>query len=299
MCTAIAYCTKDHYFGRNLDLEYSYNEDVIITPRNFPLPFRKSGTLKEHYAIIGMGIEVDGYPLYYDATNEMGLSMAGLEFPGNAWYSPFDINKTNITPFELIPWILGQCANITETKKILSEINILDEAFNGDFSLTPLHWMITDQKESIVVEAVKDGIRIYDNPQEVLTNNPSFDRQLNNLYEYDEITQIPGDLSSKSRFVRAVFIKKNSASGSSECESISQFFHILGSVSKPRGCDMAGEKYRITVYSSCCNTSKGIYYYKTYDNSHINGVDMFREDLEQNRLIKYHLKKETEISINN
>ena len=208
MCTAIAYCTKDHYFGRNLDLEYSYNEDVIITPRYFPLPFRKSGTLKEHYAIIGMGIEVDSYPLYYDATNEMGLSMAGLEFPGNAKYSLYDVRKTNITPFELIPWILGQCATISEAKKLFSEINILDEPFNNDYGLTPLHWMVSDQKESIVVEAVKEGIMIYDNPQEVLTNNPTFDRQLNNLHEYDEITQIPGDLSSKSRFVRAFFVKK-------------------------------------------------------------------------------------------
>ena len=43
MCTAATYYTKDHYFGRNLDLEYSYHETVTITPRNYPFQFRKMG----------------------------------------------------------------------------------------------------------------------------------------------------------------------------------------------------------------------------------------------------------------
>ena len=36
MCTAIRLTTRDHYFGRNLDLEYSYQETVAITPRRYP-----------------------------------------------------------------------------------------------------------------------------------------------------------------------------------------------------------------------------------------------------------------------
>ena len=84
MCTAITYSTKDHYFGRNLDLEFSYREEVTITPRNYPFAFRKTSRIEQHYALIGMAFVVDDYPLYYDATNEKGLSMAGLNFPGNA-----------------------------------------------------------------------------------------------------------------------------------------------------------------------------------------------------------------------
>lgn len=78
---------------------------------------------------------------------------------------------------------------------------------------------------------------------------------------------LPGDLSSQSRFVRVSFVKMNSLSGDSEEESVSQFFHILGSVDQQRGCCKLGEdKYEITLYTSCCNTDKGIYYYNTYDN---------------------------------
>ena len=82
MCTAISYQGKSsHYFGRNLDLSYSYQEQVVITPRNFPFSFRNGTQLQHHFAMIGMATVSDGYPLYYEATNEHGLSMAGLNFP--------------------------------------------------------------------------------------------------------------------------------------------------------------------------------------------------------------------------
>ena len=52
MCTAVSFLTKEHYFGRNLDLEYSYIETVAITPRNFPFHFRKKETLKSVYNLL-------------------------------------------------------------------------------------------------------------------------------------------------------------------------------------------------------------------------------------------------------
>ncbi len=86
---------------------------------------------------------------------------------------------------------------------------------------------------------------------------------------------IPGDLSSQSRFVKVAFTKLNSISGEEEDESVSQFFHILGSVDQQRGCcEVTEGKYEITIYTSCCNTAKGIYYYTTYDNHQITAVDM-------------------------
>ena len=77
---------------------------------------------------------------------------------------------------------------------------------------------------------------------------------------------LPGDLSSQSRFVRVAFTKQNSKSDDSENASVSQFFHILGSVDQQRGlCEVTDGKYEITLYTSCCNCDKGIYYYTTYD----------------------------------
>ena len=320
MCTAVTYNSGDHYFGRNLDLDYSYSESVAVTPRNYPFTFRKAAPLNKHYAMIGMAFVLGGYPLYYDATNEKGLSMAGLNFPGNADYKPEADGCDNITPFEFIPWILGQCADIAEAKKLLAKINLVNISFSEKLPLAPLHWIISDKNSSIVVESVRNGLKVYDDPTGVLTNNPPFEHQLFNLNNYMRLTSdvpensfsdkldlktyclgmgaigLPGDPSSSSRFVKAAFTKLNSVSGTSEIESVSQFFHILGSVAQQRGCAKTAEGgYEITVYSSCCNMDKGIYYYTTYENSRISAVDMNKEDLDSKEVISYPLQKEQDI----
>lgn len=101
---------------------------------------------------------------------------------------------------------------------------------------------------------------------------------------------LPGDLSSMSRFVKATFTKLNSVSGDSESESVSQIFHILGSAEQQKGlCDVGERNYEYTIYSSCCNIDKGIYYYKTYENSQITAIDMNKEDLEGSTLFTYPL----------
>ncbi|MEE0944533.1 MAG: choloylglycine hydrolase [Clostridia bacterium] len=313
MCTAITYKTEENYFGRNLDLEYSYNETVTITPRNFPLKFRHNQTMVNHYAIIGMAYVVNDYPLYYDAINEKGVGIAGLNFPDNADYKEITNGKDNISSFEFIPWVLGRCKNLTEVKELIENVVITNEAFSKELLPTPLHWMICHNNKSIVVEQEKSGLKVYDNPVGILTNNPSFKYQLFWLNNYLNVTSneannrfcesislepysngmggigLPGDLSSASRFVRASFVKLNSTSGVSEKESISQCFHILSSVEQQRGSVYLDGKYEITVYSSCCNLDKGIYYYKTYENHRISAVDMNKENLESDALISYPL----------
>ena len=324
MCTSANYITKHHYFGRNLDLEFSYNETVTVTPRNFPFEFRKMPRVDAHYAIIGMATISDGYPLYYDATNEKGLSMAGLNFPGNADYKPEDADKTNITPFEFIPWILGKFETVDQVEEELRSINLVNISFSAAFPLSPLHWIISDRTRSITVESVREGLRVYQNPVGVLTNNPTFDIQSFNLNNYMQLSTkppqnnfsndlefdaysrgmgaigLPGDLSSTSRFVKVAFTKMNSISGDSESESMSQFFHILGSVAQQRGCvNLGDDKYEITIYSSCCNTDTGVYYYTTYENSQITGVDMHKEDLDGSDLAAYPLIKGQQILMQN
>ncbi len=323
MCTAATYKTKDHYFGRNLDYEFAYNQTVTVTPRNYPFRFRKMGVLESHYAMIGMAFVQENYPLYYDAINEEGLSMAGLNFPGNADYKPEDPERDNVTPFEFIPWILGRCATVAEARGLLSRLSLLNENFSDMLPLSPLHWIISDRDESIVVESVKEGLKVYDNPTGVLTNNPPFDYHLTNLANYMALSPedpknsfapdlklkpysrgmgtlgLPGDLSSASRFVKAAFTRLNSLSGETESESVSQFFHILASVAQQRGCCKVEGGYEYTIYSSCCNTDKGIYYYTTYENSRITGVDMHRENLDGSALVSYPLVEGQQIYMQN
>lgn len=320
MCTALTLLTSDHYFGRNLDLEYSYHETVTVTPRRFVLPFRHMRALSHHYAIIGMAYVQHNYPLYYDATNEFGLSMAGLNFPGNAHYTELQPGKYNIPPFELIPWLLGQCKNLAEVRPLLKHLNICNTPFSDQLPPTDLHWIISDQIASITLEATNSGLHIHENCPGILTNNPPFDYHMTNLANYMGLCSaqpknhlssmitlhhysrgmgglgLPGDLSSASRFVRAAFFKANSHCGNSEEESVGQFFHILDSVAHIRGSvEVSPGAYEITVHSSCCNMDKGIYYYKTYENSQISAVDLHHTDLDGTKLISYPLRNSQKI----
>ncbi len=324
MCTAATYKTKDFYFGRTLDYHFSYGDDVAITPRRYPFRFRSMGVITDHYAIIGMAHVVNDCPLYYDAVNEKGLAMAGLNFVGNAKYGGWVADKDNVATYEFIPWLLCQCSSVKEARALLSKINLTDEAFDQNLPAAQLHWIIADAEESVTVEAVAAGIEVYDNPVGILTNNPPFGEQMFQLNNYMALSPkapvnhfcdklklqtysrgmgaigLPGDLSSQSRFVRAAFVKMNSISGDSETESVSQFFHILGAVDQPRGCCILEDgQCEVTIFTSCCNTSKGIYYYTTYGNHQITAVDLHREDLDGSSLICYKPMQEEQIQMQN
>lgn len=324
MCTAITLKTKDFYFGRTLDNGFSYVEQVTVTPRDFLLDFKCGITLKNHLAIIGMAYVQDDFPLYYDAMNEAGLAMAGLDFPNNAHYSkPID-KRQNIASFELILWVLAQCKTVAEARDFLDNINITNVPFSDNLQPSPLHWMIADSDSSIVVEQTRDGLAIYDNPIGVMTNNPRFPMHLQRLNDFMHLTPnepqntfsdkvnleryckglgavgLPGDLTSPSRFVRVAFNKCNSVSGDSEKESVSQFFHILGTVEQVKGaCDLGNGLYNTTIYTSCCNATKGIYYYTTYSNRSITAVDINKCDLDNNTLQCFPLEKEERITYQN
>ena len=324
MCTAVTYQTNHFYFGRTLDYESSYGEEIVILPRKFPLPFLHMGTVTQHYAIMGIAHVANQYSLFYDAINEKGLCMAGLNFVGNAHYAKNTTGENEVAQYEFIPWILSTCATTAEAKERISSIRITDTPFCEQMPVGQLHWMIADKDAAIVVECVEDGLHVYDNPVGVLTNNPPFPVQMFMLNNYMHVSPsqpenhfakelplatysrgmgglgLPGDLSSASRFAKVAFTKMHAISGESEAESVSQFFHILGSVEQQRGCcEVEPGKYEITIYTSCVNADKGIYYYTTYENHQIQAVDMHRENLDGDTLRRYPLINEEQIRVVN
>ena len=323
MCTAITFHSKDHYFGRNLDLEYHYSEAVTIMPRNYHLPIRMEEKFCSRYAIIGMATVDNRYPLYYDATNEYGLSIAALNFPGNAVYNKPLPGMQNITPYELIPWLLGKCKTLADAKSVLKTVNLIDLPYSEEYPLTPLHWLLADQTGSVTLEPTKSGLEIIDNPVGVLTNNPPFAYHMINLQNYMHLSPnqpenkiypdiplshysngmgalgLPGDLSSTSRFIRAVFTKSNCIPELTEDASINQFFHILDSVYQPYGCVKVGNAYERTQYSCCCNMDTGVYYYTTYENRQITAISLNKAELNCEKLIIYPLKKQQQIRYEN
>ena len=317
MCTAIAYQTRDRYAGRTLDLTASYGESVVVTPRNFPLPFRALPALRSHHALIGVALVSRGYPLYYDAVNDQGLYMAGLRFAGSAVYLPEEAGADNVASFELIPWVLGRCATVAQARDLLGRLRLTDTPFSQALPPAPLHWFLSGRDGAAVLEPGPEGLRIYDNPVGVLTNNPPFPSQLDHLAGFLHLTRevpenrfapglplglqslglgargLPGDFSSASRFVRAAFVRWNAVSGPGEAESVSQLFHLLDAVAVPRGCVRGTDgAFEHTLYTACCNADRGRYYYTTYDCREVTRVDLVQGRPDGTQLAVFPLRRQ-------
>lgn len=321
MCTSMVLTTRDTYVGRNLDLEDAFGERVVITPRAFPLAFRRMPALERHQAIIGMASVAGDYPLYAEGVNESGVYMAGLNFPGNAYYPPDREEEKTLASWELIPFLLGTCETAAAAAEQMKRIPLLGVPFQPNLPLAPLHWHIADKHGAFVAEPMADGIKVYSDPVGVLTNNPPFPFHRTNLIQYQGLSAaqpdncldpsldlppfgqgmgavgLPGDWSPASRYVRSAFCKRNSACDSSEESSVSQFFHLLDTAAMPRGAVCTPEgKWDITRYSCCINTDTGTYYYKTYDNCALTAVALTEERRAGDKLLEFPLDTKLRIT---
>ncbi len=320
MCTAISNNQKYHLFGRTLDVECSYGESVVITPAGFHIGLIYEKALTEHSAIIGVALVKNGMPLYYDAVNEHGLAIAALNFPRSAVYNKYRQGMYNIASFELIPWVLCKCRSTDEAARLLANTNITDDSFSDELPATPLHWMISDRKRSIVAEPLECGLRIYDDRFGVLTNEPPFsyhahrvadflhispNNPSNDLYRSADIEAysnglgavgLPGDFSSSSRFVRAVFLNRytesRAPSGSRQGE-ICRFFHIMDSLCVPYGAVKTGtDANSFTVYTSCADTLTKTYYFSTYNCRGIRAVKLGQQEADASELSAFSMDGE-------
>ncbi len=322
MCTSIAFA-KPALFGRNLDLEYAFGEQVAVTPRNRPFRFHRLPEMSRHLALIGMATVAEGTALYAEAVNEKGLYMAGLNFPGNAHYFDQDVpQKEMVAPYELIPLVLGQCENLTQARKVLERIALAAIPFGPGYPLAPLHWHLADATGFLVAEPMADGLKLYEDPAGVMTNNPPFPFQLQNLANYQHLSPrppenrfapglplapygqgmgalgLPGDASPMSRFVRAAFLRGNAHFTGQALSDVTQFFHILEAVAMVRGSVVTPEgKLDMTTYACCVDAARGIYYYKTYENCQISAVHLFGEDLESGELSCFPLAREPQVFV--
>lgn len=308
MCTALTLKTKEgyHLFGRNMDLEYTFGQRVILVPRNFKYEDRVNDEMKStKYAVMGMGNLIENHPLFADAFNEKGLACAGLNFPQAYWKDDIEEGLDNVAPYDLIFWVLSNFQSIKDLRPHLDKLSMDGKPYTKDMPIATLHWIISDTSgKCLVVENTKEGLKIFDNPVGVMTNSPSFDWHLTNLTQYAGLNVnrhqaskwsklelvplgngsgsfgLPGDSSSQSRFIKTAFLKSHVTVGDYENAGVVEFFNVLNNVSMISGTvvDPFGRN-EITQYTSCMNQEKGIYYYRTYKNSQINVIDMNKEDL--------------------
>ncbi len=305
MCTTIAWQNGDLYLGRTMDIAFDFPRHVVITPRNYPFHFAKHRTIERHHALIGTAMLLQNHPLYCEAVNEMGLYMAGLNFPGLARYAPPCNDKPNICAGELIAWVLCQCRDLAHAEALLAKTHVTNLPIADGVAVPDLHFLLADQTGSRVLEYTAQGMTLFDNPTGVMTNNPDFPMHMQHLNNFralsprtppNTLTQelhlpdycvglgglgLPGDYSSPSRFVKAFFLKTNAAAPHTPDASVAHMLHMLAAVSMPRGAVIDGAgNLDTTVYTCCIDAQRGVYYYKTYDSTGLQAVHLHHANLD-------------------
>lgn len=299
MCTSISF-TQPPLYGRTLDLEESFGQQVAITPREYPFTFHHCPPLPRHHAMVGMASVARGVPLYAEAMNEHGLYMAGLNFPHSAHYFPDQkAQRSAVAPYELIPLVLGTCTTLAQARQLLEQVRLTAIPFAPDCPLAPLHWHVADPSGALTAEPREDGLRLFENPVGVLTNEPPFPYHLMNLNNYQALSPqppenrfapalelrcygqgmgalgLPGDASPMSRFVRAAFHRNCAAFPEETGAQVVEFFRLLDTVAMPRGSVITPQgKYDQTLYACCADGRSLTYYYKTHDSGRICAVPM-------------------------
>ena len=313
MCTGIRFTSTSGsmYFGRNLDWTQGYGERVVVTPpaAQVPAAFDRSGDLDaaRAHAVIGMGIVAEGVPLYFDCGNDAGLAVAGLNFPQSARYAANASSQpgaVNVAAYEFPFWIARNFSSLDEVRGILAHTVVVAKPVSPDLPVANLHWIVVDATGSIVVECLEDGLKVWENDADVLTNEPDFGWQRTNLRNYLVLTNsepatatwgkaqlapfgsgmgmqgIPGDYSGPARFVKAAFVNSRYPAQESEEANVTRLFRTLGSVAVPLGAAlMADGSSEITLYTSCFSAATLTYYHATYDEPQIRAYPLSACDL--------------------
>lgn len=326
MCTSVLYNNNGiAYFGRNLDLQYAMGNSVAVVPRNFKLNFNEIDAIDTHAAMVGMCLVEEGYPLFFEAVNEFGVGIAGLNFSGFCKYSSEKMEgKANITSYELIPYLLATSKSVEDVRKLAENMNILDTSINAKYPASPLHWMASDKNGSIVIEQTETGLHIYDNPINVLTNQPDYPFHYYNFCNYINVTAkypnnriapkenlpifgtamgsngLPGGLSSVERFVRVGFTLANSLAADTDDATLSQYFHIMQSVGQADGCDQVEDGlYEITQYTCGANLETMDFYWSTYNNQRINGLHTKSLNLDSDSIMDFPVSEKQDVNFIN
>ncbi len=315
MCTGVRFSDDKGgmYFGRNLDWSVPYGQKVVITPRGYKYnsAFLGEMTLKAG-AIIGMAIVAENTPLYFDCANESGLAIAGLNFPGYAKYAESAVDgKTNVAAYEFPLWVVMNFKTVDEAEEALKNVAIVAKPINDQYPVSQLHWIIGDAKRSIVVEYTSNGMEIFRNDVDILTNQPGYGWHQENLRNYMNLFYqmpkevrwgkakmtafgsgslmrgIPGDYYSPSRFVRVAYLNTHYPVKSTEEENVSRLFHTLAGVAMIDGAAaMADGAFEKTIYTGGYSTNTKTYYYNTYEDPAIQKVAMADHNLDSAELVQ-------------
>jgi choloylglycine hydrolase len=321
-CTGISLSTTqgDHVHARTIEWgSFDLNSKLIVSPRGYhytsQLPMEQQGIRwTGTHGFVGISVSQDTF--IGEGMNEVGLNAGLFYFKGYGSLAPFDPADvaTSIIDMDLVRWMLSQFSTVDEVKAAFPSLKVAPVFIDADGNPSPTaHWRVTDMSGgSIVIEIIDEGqVHIYDNHVGVITNPPHFPWHMLNLNNYINVRPgtvapravgdlqltsfsdgtaawgLPGDFSSPSRFVRAVFFRSTAPLLATPLETVAQAFHILDNFDIPVGVEFGeDERHEIptipsaTQWTAVSDLTSKMFYYKTMHDSAVKRVDLTQIDFD-------------------
>ena len=310
-CTGIVLRSADGATvpARTMEFAFDIDSNVLAIPAGTEIntlildPDNTGFTYTAKYGFLGAnGLDKQ---IVFDGMNTQGLYFGAFYFAGNAEFGT--VNDENrhraVSSEEMGNWILGQFASVKEVVAALPTIEVVGTYVEEIKGRVPFHYAVTDSSgASIVIEYTKDGLRVHENTVNAVTNNPTYDWHLTNLSNYVGLQSrnveaievgteriapfgqgsgmlgLPGDMTSPTRFVRAVAFANTALPSETVDDAIFKAFHILNVFDIPKGAireadpDVALTDY--TLWTSAADTLNGIYYYKTFISQAVESINV-------------------------
>lgn len=315
MCTSLTLTNQaqQHFLARTMDFGFQLEGRPVVIPRNYVWKKQFNGSQQTKYGFLGTGRNLGEYFLA-DGINEKGLAIAELYFLNEAKYSSEEKEASiNLAPHEFIIWLLGEIESISELRKRITEIQIVEKEVPVLGFVPPLHYIVTDKTgETVVVESDSGELVIKDNPVGVMTNSPEFGWHLKNLNNYLSVQPnnfsnkkineyeikpfgqgsgtygLPGGYTSPERFVRTVYLRALIESGETADDSLNAMFKILDNVTIPKGVNIKNDgSIDYTQYRAVFDVSNGTYYFNPYETQEVFELTLTEELLTEDEPVEF------------
>ncbi|GGB41630.1 choloylglycine hydrolase [Roseibium aquae] len=313
-CTSFVLTAGDGspVYGRTMEFGIETRSGVSLIPKGYTYAAQTgadapmSWTAKHN--VIAMNA-FDDPTLVSDGMNEAGMAGGILYFPGFADYaeSSAETADREMAPGDFLYWALANFETVDQVKKAVEagEVVVVGVKLEALGAVPPFHYTLHDKDgNSIVIEPVDGGLKVFDNPTQIMTNSPGFEWHLTNLRNFVNLSPVnkdsaqalektvnsfgqgsgwlglPGDPTPPSRFIRAASFVASVKTGDTAEDALRATAHVLNNFDIPVGWIQPGAAQQggedsaddYTQWSVMADMKNGAYYVRSHDAMAFNSI---------------------------
>ncbi len=291
-CTRVLWASPDNqvFVGRTQD----WTERANSAFRVFPRGIERIGAVAENphkwtsrYGSVVLTAYDSGT---HEGVNERGLAAHALYLAVEAAFGERDTRREAIGVMQWVQYYLDNFATVAEAVEAQRSFTFQIEPLvlpNGYPTL--VHLALSDRSgDSAVIEYIDGQARIYhDRRHTVMTNEPTFDKQIENLRQYRTFggdRPLPGERTPTDRFVRAAYYANGLPRPTSRAEGAAYMFSVIRNVSVPFGLgDPDRPNVASTIFRSVIDLTGGRYFFESTYAPNVVWIDFDRIDFSQGR----------------